>query len=515
MQRVDRGLMNKCAFYWLIGLFLCGIVPHAAAQNNYWTQQFSSYTMLTGGTGMSNSRDNSVFYYNPGAVGFIDTSSINISANLYAYDRVKLKNGAGQGLDLVSNKMNVHAQVLAGNLYFRKASRFRFVYGYMMRNFSRFEFEQQVTRDGDFMPVAPGNEYYSGKFDYTFSNGEYWGGIGVGYKINEHISVGLGHYGGFITTKNTYFQNISVDAINPDSVPYVASVDQRLKYQLDHFYILFKPGIDLRFGRHKIGLASMLPSVRIWGKGKMYQSIEVSNLHFYNTDSSNVFGIYPNLVVQGDQKKVRTVIRQAPSISLGYEYENPKFRAAVMLEYFFRVRPYDLIYSDKPVYVRPEEAYNQQVVPNFMRIRSGAYGVLNIGVGFDRQITRKIRLLTGFRTDFNNQIPMFRKTYEDYVTSVNPQFWNYMHFSVGISIQNDNRRTYIGLIYKYGYSNYHKNFANMGEPSFDNFFLGSAANNMVVDIHGVGITLGYSIFSRVDKVFQPFAEPRSKKKRRQ
>eukprot|EP01034_Spumella_vulgaris_P004088 gene4088-5218_t len=121
--------------YPIVGLGLLVLAISANAQNNYWTQQYSAYSMLTGGTGMSNADDNSVFYYNPGAIGFIDTTSINISANLYAYDRVKLKNGAGDGLDLVSNKMSVHAQVLAGNLYFRKAPRFRFVYGYMMRNF--------------------------------------------------------------------------------------------------------------------------------------------------------------------------------------------------------------------------------------------------------------------------------------------------------------------------------------------------------------------------------------------
>lgn len=506
--------MGKKIFRYPIWvLFFALPALETGAQNNYWTQQYSSYTMLTGGTGMSNSDDNSVFYYNPGAIGFIDTTSINISANLYAYDRVKLKNGAGQGLDLISNKMSVHAQVLAGNLYFKKAPRFRFVYGYVMRNFNRFEFEQQITRDGDFITAAPGSEFYSGKFDFTFSNAEYWGGIGLGYKINDHVSVGLGHYGGYINIKNSYYQDLTVDAVNPDSVPYVASVDQRLKYQLDHFYILFKPGIDLRFGKHKIGLAAMLPSTRIFGRGKVYQSIETGNLHYYAVDSLNILSVYPNFMVLGDQKKVRTVIKLAPSISVGYDFETPKLKVSWMLEYFFKVKPYDLIYSDKPVYARPEDAYEQQPIPDFMRIRAGAYGVLNVGIGFDQQITRKIRLLTGFRTDFNNQIPMFRKSYIDYVTSVNPQFWNYMHFSIGVSLQNNNRKTYIGIIYKYGYSNYHKNFASMSNPSIENLFLGTNANNMVVDIHGVGITLGYSIFSRVDKVFKPFADPKPKRKR--
>lgn len=492
--------------------FSIGWAVSLHAQNTYWTQQFSSYTNLTGGTGMSNSNENSVFYYNPGAIGFIDTMSINVSANLYAYDRVKLINGAGDNLDLVSNKLVAHAQVLAGNLYFKKAPRLRFVYGYLMKNLSRYEFEQNVEGYGNYIPQASGLEFFKGSFDYTFQNGEYWGGIGLGYKINDHISVGLGHWGGYITTRNSSYQDLTVDAIGPDSVPYVASVRQRLKYRIDHFYLLFKPGIDMRFGRHKIGIASMLPSIHGYGNGKVYRSLETGNLHIYNTDSINLYTVYPNFEVVGDQKDVKAVIKQAPSISLGYEYEAKKWKLAFIMEYFFRVKEYDLLYSDQPVYARPAEAYAQQPIEDFMRIRTGSYGVLNVGIGFDRSISKKLRILTGFRTDFNNKGPLFRTNYKEYITSVDPQFWHYVHFSFGITIDNKNRRTFIGLIYKYGFSNYHKNFINMTNPAVDNLFLGSNSNDMEVNVHGVGFTIGYSIFSRVDKMFKPFAEADKERK---
>lgn len=488
-----------------ISLSVC-LCVNIYSQNTYWTQQYSSYANLMGGAGMSNSNENSVFYYNPGAIGFIDTMSINVSANVYAYDRVKLINGAGNDLDLVSNKLVAHAQVLAGNIYFKKAPRLRFVYGYLMRNMSRLDFEQNVEGFGDYIPQAAGLEYFKGAYDYSYQNGEYWGGIGLGYKINEHISVGLGHWGGYINTKNSSYQDLTIDAVGPDSVPYVASVRQRLKYKLDHFYLLFKPGIDLRFGAHKIGIASMLPSLRGYGNGRMYQSLETGNLHIYTTDSLNLFTIYPNFVVVGDQRNVRTVIKQAPSISLGYEYEAKRWKLAFITEYFFPVREYDLLHSKEPVYARPEEAYEKQPINDFMRIRSGSYGVLNVGMGFDMAIAGKLRFMTGFRTDFNNKIPLFKKNYKEYITSVDPHFWNYLHFSFGLTIEHKNRKTFVGLIYKYGFSNYNKNFVNMTNPTIDNLLLGSNNNNMRVNIHGVGFTIGYSIFSRVDKMFKPFSD---------
>ena len=503
---------RKFYFISIIHVILLGglsIAPYA--QNNYWTQQYSSYTALMGGTGMSNSDDNSVFYYNPGAIGFIDTMSINVSANVYAYDRVTLKNGAGDGLDLISNKLNAHAQVLAGNLYFKKAPRFKFIYGYLLRNFNRLDFEQDIEKNGNFIPAAPGSEFFRGIFDFSFSNSEYWGGVGFGYKINDHISIGLGHYGAYSNTKNLNYQDLSVDATNPDGVPYVASIRQRFKYNLNHFNILFKPGIDFRWKKHKLGLASMLPSIRIYGEGRVYRSVETGNLHYYLVDSSALFSSSPNLVVIGDQRRVRTAMKQPASISAGYEYTAKNWKVSCMVEYFFPMKEYDLIYSDQPVYARPEDAYAQQPIVDFLRVKTGSFGVLNFGIGFDKKIGRKMSLLTGFRTDFNNKVPLFRKKYEDYITSVNPQFWHFLHYSIGISIQNQNRRTYIGLLYKYGFSNYNKNFANMGNPSSDNLFLGTNNNNMNVNIHGIGFTIGYSIYSRVDKIFKPFPSTKKKK----
>lgn len=499
--------------YWTF-LFVLGFFFDLFSQNTYWTQQYSSYANIMGGAMMSNSTDNSTFYYNPGAIGFIDTGSINVSANIYGYDRIRLRNGAGFGLDLVSNKMSMNAQVLAGNLYFAKAPRWRFVYGYILRNFSRFDFEQDFEMDTDIIPGAPGSEFYRGKFDYTYQNGEHWGGIGLGYQINENISVGLGHYGGYTNTRNTFFRDISVDATSPDSLPYVASTRERKKYQLDHFYIMFKPGIDMRFGSHKIGLAAMLPSVRMFGRAKMYQSLELTNFNIGNTDTTNAIFVYPNFLVVGDERKVKTVMKVTPSISLGYEYEVNKWKISFVTEYFFPMREYDLVRGTKPVHARPEEAYNSVEFPDFMRISTGTYGVWNFGIGADWRMTKKIRAMTGFRTDFNNKVPMFRKNYKDYITSVDPQFWNYLHFSFGITIEHKNRKTYVGLLYKYGYSQYNKNMVNMSNPSMDNFFLGSNINNMGVDIHGVGITLGYSIFSKSEKGLMPMFDDIDKKKKK-
>ena len=104
----------------LVSTILAIATYTSLAQNNYSTQTYSAYSTLTGGACMSCSDDNSMFIYNPGALGFMDSVSVNISANLYAIEHMRLKNGVGNGLNLKSNKLSVNAQVMSGNVYFKK-----------------------------------------------------------------------------------------------------------------------------------------------------------------------------------------------------------------------------------------------------------------------------------------------------------------------------------------------------------------------------------------------------------
>jgi hypothetical protein len=465
------------------------------AQNNYWTQSYSAYAALTGGTCMSYADDNSIFYYNPGAIGFVDTVSFNVSANIYGINHVSLKNAAGPGLDLNSNKLDINAQVMAGNISFKKIPKLRLMYGYILKNYSRFEFEQQNDMFYDVIPQSPGLEYYRGKIDFRYHFLEYWGGIAAGYQLSEHVSVGLGHYGGYIGLKDQFFQESSADAIDPAGTPYTTSVTGRFKYGFNHVYLMFKPGIDLRFGKVKIGLSAMLPSIKLWSEGTVYQSIETVNLNIYFPDTTNLLAKYPNLVVVGDQRDIDVQYKLPPSISLGVEYGDKEFRIAFCAEYFFAVEEYDVIRGREEVYARPTLAYGNIPVTDFLRVKTAAYQVLNVGVGVDKMLSPKLSILAGFRTDFNNKVPLFNEEYTDYIGIVNPEYWNYLHYSLGLAIHKPHGTTFIGLTYKQGFSNYSKSFVNFTDPSLTGFLSGPQRDDMSASVHGVGLTIGYTNFT--------------------
>lgn len=488
--------MPKLLAYLLLAfsiVLLC--IFNVSAQNNYSTQTYSAYSTLTGGACMSCSDDNSMFIYNPGALGFMDSVSVNISANLYGIEHIRLKNAVGNGINLRSNKLSVNAQVMSGNVYFKKIPRLHLVYGYIMRNFSRLEFDNGNEMMYDVIPQAPGMEYYRSKFDLGYIFMEYWGGIAAAYQVNKNLSLGLGHYGGYINVRSQWFQDMSTDGMDENNNPFTASTQARFKYNLNHFYILFKPGIDMRFGKWGIGLSAMLPSVTVWSQGLVYQSIKLDNMNIYPADSSNALTQRQSLTVIGDEKNLKTKFKLPASISLGITYGDANFRIMASAEYFFAIKEYNIIEGGKAVYIRPTTAYGNVSIPNFMTVTNAARAVINASVGIDKKLSPKLSLLAGFRTDFNNKVPLLKKDYKDYIVPVNPEYWNYLHYAIGFAINKPSGRTYIGLTYKQGFSNYNKAFANFTEPSNAYLLSGAQRTDMKTSIHGVGISVGYTNFA--------------------
>ncbi|MCB0486189.1 MAG: hypothetical protein KDC47_08335, partial [Flavobacteriaceae bacterium] len=85
-----------------------------AQDSNYWANQYGSRSALMGGAVVGGVRDTSAGYYNPGALGFIEDSSISVSGNAYTFSSTDLTNGAGTGDDLSSDNVQAIPTLLSG-----------------------------------------------------------------------------------------------------------------------------------------------------------------------------------------------------------------------------------------------------------------------------------------------------------------------------------------------------------------------------------------------------------------
>jgi len=83
-----------------------------AQDDHYWSQQYGAESTLMGGAMVAGVSDNSAVYYNPGALAFITNPNLSIDVNVYRMDRILIKDGAGQGLNLNSAQIRMKHQLI-------------------------------------------------------------------------------------------------------------------------------------------------------------------------------------------------------------------------------------------------------------------------------------------------------------------------------------------------------------------------------------------------------------------
>jgi len=86
-------------------VFLLQAIIASGQDDHYWSQQFGATNTSMGGAVVGGVRDNSAIYYNPGAQSFIENPSLSVDANLYKYDKIFIRNGAGQNVNLNSSML--------------------------------------------------------------------------------------------------------------------------------------------------------------------------------------------------------------------------------------------------------------------------------------------------------------------------------------------------------------------------------------------------------------------------
>src|ERR1035437_10039202 len=179
--------MKKSIIHVLLVLFAKNL---AAQDNNYWNQMPGSTSALMGGVDIAGVRDNSAVFYNPGALGFIDTSSLSLSASYYQYEVATIKNGGGTNVNIPSSKFQSFPLVaLSGVIAPNKNSKHEFGYMLFTKNQTATNFSKRTDTPMDTsMQAGDGyisrnkNVEYIGDYNLQTSLNELWFGLSYAYK---------------------------------------------------------------------------------------------------------------------------------------------------------------------------------------------------------------------------------------------------------------------------------------------------------------------------------------------
>jgi hypothetical protein len=452
-----------------------------AQDDHYWAQQYGAVSTLMGGAMVGGVTDNSAVYYNPGALAFISNPSLSVDANVYKMDKIRISDGAGEGMNLNSAQLSVYPQIISGMVNLFKNSKFRFSYTVLTRNHGNVLINARYANPASADPEIPTSQLTSfvGVFDYINQLNEQWFGMGIGYPLSDKLGLGatfLSSYRGQSYQLTNYVQE--VDYANPDHIFRTQTNDEAIKYNT--FRLLMKFGLSYRSNPWKFGVTVTTPSIGMYGKGDIQRQNSVIAI------SENPADMAGNFLIMDRQVNAKATYKHPLSIAFGIDYQTAKTRLAFTAEYFFKIETYALMHPQSQPFLYPPGYFGadsvKSIVDHYLYAENGARPVLNVGIGFSQAIYEKLTLLIGAYTDYSSY------TEEGRTNELRHGFGNFnvYHVSTGLSFHKQKQTVSLGFTYAFTPNESIPPYTIINQtPSADQAFLSS---------HSFSIVMGYTYY---------------------
>jgi len=492
--------MKKSIVYALLVFFAKNLV---AQDNNYWMQMPGAMSSLMGGAVVAGVRDNSAIFYNPGALAFIDTTTLSISASAYQYEMANIKNAGGVGVNLSSGQLQIFPLVAISGVIMPKRNA-KNELGYMLftknQTASNFSYRYDGLKDNN---ILAGDGYtsrnagveYIGDYNLQTQLNELWLGFSYSHQISNHISIGVSP---FIAYRTQSLNQSFIARVFPDSSSNfynggVSSMEYNDMQSIafSNFRTLGKIGIAFDYGKLKIGATFTTRSFNLGGKAMVARDISGNDASAFGGISNDSLVSSYSFVLNDRQYLKKSTYTSPFSVSFGIDYQLNKTTFAFSAEYFGAVASYDLATPQANSFYRPVWQ-NKSSLPayqynsnEFLRIREASKSVTNFGFAIEHQVKRNLCLVTSFRSDFTS----YKKASNDFweflsVDTVNKAGQkisisniNLYHFTFGAVFKNKRSDIHLGISYCFGINKLYEPFNNIAAPSDQGNILGAVPNN--------------------------------------
>jgi hypothetical protein len=359
------------------------ILPHAtvAQDTHYWNNQYGPRSMLLSGAVIGSVTDMSATFYNPGAMGYIEEPELLLSANAYQLATLKVRDGAGDGIDLSSSQFNLLPNMLAGA--FRKSwlGKNKLAYSLLTRQRFKAEVSGAATNRTDVLP-EPGDEEFAGAVRASVDAKELWAGVTWARGLSERIGVGVTTFVSFRNEAGAseFFAQALTD-----------SLDMSLVYGVDNFSstvysLLWKAGLGFDLRPLTLGITVTTPNLQLAGSGEAVLNESIVRI---DIDGDSI----PDNAFQTDfQQDVQANYKSPWSIGFGAGYFFERTQLHFSAEWFSAVDRYEVLELESFTSQTTGEVVNRS-------IEQKRESVFNFALGIQHDFSDKYGGFLSFNTD--------------------------------------------------------------------------------------------------------------------
>lgn len=466
-------------------LLFSGLSILIKAQDHHpWAQQFGARSTFLGGAVIAGLEDNSSIYYNPGAFAFVEETNLQINTDVYKYGDAIMRNGGGNGIDVISRRLSLFPQMVSGLITHRPEKPYRIGFAIITRHQANLDFNQRVDMLYDVVEENPGDEYYLGNIDIQNQMSENWAGICYSRKVGEGWGLGVTTFLSYRNQRYLYSQSALTAWTDSLGNSRVASFRYYDAVRVNTIRSFFKLGLSYRQNGWRFGLSLTSPTLSIWGESRVQRELAYFGLRGYRPDAT----------YSDQQKRVPTLVRQPYSFGLGVFREWDKLNLAFSMEYYAAVPLYRMVQAEEREVVFPLTLSDGPT--DFLGFYHFSNQVLNFALGGEWWFAKRWQLHASLRTDFSTLRrlpPDLRIAVIEKPQLIYPAIDLY-HFATGVSFHRNMANLSFGLSYGYGNAEEVRQLVNFSSPKYPNQISGTIANNARLSSNSLSILVGYTYF---------------------
>ena len=462
--------------YFFLLVFLFQGLGALAQESNYANYEVGSKATMLGGSVVAGVDNISAVFYNPGALSFIENSSITLETSTLFGGNLQIKNGAGNSLDIKSNFFDVIPSLIGGVVKNKKSPDWTFAYSSITVNSSFIEFNVRNTMFIDILSSSAGTELYEGIYDYSNKMRENWLGASASKKLNENFGLGISLFGVYFTQDFSLRQSATASEVTGDII--TASLAQssiQRDLRMRSFGFIVKMGGVYKWESSSIGFTITSPTlnVDILAKGDISQtiSIQIPGIGVPSA-TENLYG-----------NKLSTYHRTPLKLSIGYQREWLKSTWNFSVTYNSAVNEYVMIESEPHVFENPP------LVKPAIAAFDMARQILNVAIGLRKNIREGLSFLGGARTDLNYSSDSFLDS-DRYIPKMS--YWNLYHITGGVIWSNQKAHLTLGADYAFGLSKGDLQQVNLSDPLETELLFGIKTNDTRTVHNQIYVVLGFS-----------------------
>lgn len=463
-------MKNKIVF---ILLFMSATV--FAQDNNYWARQYGSISSILGGAVVGSHNDNGSIYYNPATLSFTDSIKLSVSTGLYEGSFWKASNGVNQGEPVYSSDFKRFPIAIFPSLKLKKGYKISLIY--LPRVYANYYIHNAQENANDVLQNGKPVPLYT-SFDYRNFISEWWYGLSLSKKLNDHSSVGITPFVSYRSQNYSYVY--AADALlDSSNYQYLNTYVQKyVRYY--NYKLILKGGYYYLAKNFSFGVALTVPVFSALSSG--YSTARVF-LNGYSAVSPQASDQY---FLADEQIDLKANHKYPNTLSLGFKIRRPQCIYYLSTETFFKINTYNVLdVKDNNVQF---PTYTNLTSADVIGVQSASRLFTNVAIGFQYKLKNNKTISSGFSTDFNSLPKDFKQT----GTNINTSNWDLYHASVGFDANIKKIKVSIGLRSSYGFRKDNMQFADISSANGTNILYGNrqpVSNNTYWD---TSLLLGFN-----------------------